>query len=299
MPIPASFQVDEPPSLQAGVRPLVILGAARSGTKFLRDLLASSSACAAVPHGLNFVWRRGAHAPLHDAVPPAAYSAEAHQHIRTTLLHLSGIERDASIRFLVERTCANTLRLPAVHAVLPDARYIHIVRDGRDVAASAYEQWTQTPSLLHRLRKLISAPGAGWRYVKHQLTTRSFRSQTSTGWGPHYPGMADDLQKHSIAEVCALQWKVCVETCRRDLASLVPAERYHTVHYENLVRETDAVRRLCRFANLPDPSSVLDRYHQTVRADSIGRWTRTFDAPTARRVQSLLASTLHHLGYSV
>ena len=38
---------------------------------------------------------------------------------------------------MVEKTCANTLRLPFVDKVLPEARYLHIVRDGVDVVASA------------------------------------------------------------------------------------------------------------------------------------------------------------------
>ncbi len=288
----------EPYSLRAGVRPLVILGAARSGTKFLRHLLGASAACTAVPHGLNFVWREGAPTHSHDAIPAEAYSATVRQSIRKTVLRLAGASSPSDVRFVVERTCANTLRLPAVHTVFPDARYIHIVRDGRDVAASASEQWAQSPALLPRIRKWFAAPGAAWRHAKRRFTSSTRSAPTSTGWGPHYPGMEDDLQQFTAAEVCALQWRACIEACQRDRAPLIPADRFFTVRYEELVTDPEIVVRLCACIDLPDPSAVLDRYRQTVRCDSIGRWKRTFNPVTAGRVQARIASTLQHLGYA-
>jgi hypothetical protein len=296
MPASNSNQLDkEPYSLQQGVRPVVILGAARSGTKFLRGLLEASSACAAIPHGVNFVWRRGHHDAAHDAVPPTAYSSDNIRLIRKTLLRLSRAARFPDIRFIVERTCANTLRLPAVHAVLPDARYLHIVRDGRDVAASAYEQWTTSPSLRHRFRKLIAAPREGLRFVTRWLTRRI---SSSGGWGPHYPGMRADLQKYSTIEVCALQWKACVETCQNDLVSLLPPTRYLTIRYEQLVKDVGTIREVCSFLEISDSSAVLDRYRNTVRADSVERWKRTLAPRTRERIQTILAPTLKRLEYS-
>ena len=300
MPSTEAHHADvEPYTLHPSVRPLVILGAARSGTKFLRGLLEASSACAAVPHGVNFVWRQGSHGDVHDAVPPASYSPETIRSIRKTLLRLSDAPHLPSTRFLVERTCANTLRLPAVHAVLPDARYLHIVRDGRDVAASAYEHWTKSPSVLHRLRKLMAAPHAGWRFAIRRLTQRLSASAPATGWGPHYPGMQADLQQYSTAEVCALQWIACVEACQHDLHALIRPDRYHTLHYEDLVTDASTLRNVCSFLDLPDSSAVLRRYRQTVRADAIGRWKRTLPPATGQRIQARLAPTLEQLGYSL
>jgi len=300
-PVPRSdFRArEEPYSLREGVRPLVILGAARSGTKFLRQLLATSSACVAVAHGLNHVWRPTAHHHPHDAVLPDSYTPAARRSIRKTILRLSEYHAAPDARFVIERTCANTLRLPAVHAVLPDARYVHIVRDGRDVAASAWEQWSQSPSLLHQLRKLISAPRAGWRYATRRLADRSLRTSVPAGWGPHYPGMEQDMQQYATAEVCGLQWAACVETCQDGLASLVPASRALTIRYERLVTDPDTVQALCQFIDLPDSLAVLNRYRRTVRADSIGRWKRTFDPPTMQRVHSHIKATLQRLNYPV
>jgi hypothetical protein len=46
-----------------------VIGAARSGTKFLRDVIGASPYAAVVPYDVNYVWRGGNEGFPDDALP--------------------------------------------------------------------------------------------------------------------------------------------------------------------------------------------------------------------------------------
>ena len=53
-----------------GYRPVIVLGAARSGTRIVRDAIAAHPAIVAVPHDINFVWKYGNYHICHDGLTP-------------------------------------------------------------------------------------------------------------------------------------------------------------------------------------------------------------------------------------
>ena len=132
-----SSSTDRPYSLRPGLRPLIILGAPRSGTKLLRSLLGRSRNCTTIPYGINHVWRLGCSPDAPDRRLSSDGTAQRARQIRSHLLDLAEAHDTPASGYLVEKTCANTLRVPFVGQILPDARFIHILRDGRDAAVSA------------------------------------------------------------------------------------------------------------------------------------------------------------------
>ncbi|MFO7608153.1 MAG: sulfotransferase, partial [Candidatus Krumholzibacteriia bacterium] len=116
--------------------PVVIIGAARSGTKILRSMLAAHPSLSAVPFDINYVWMARHQGRRDDELVAADATPAACRFIREYLGNFA-----APGTRVVEKTVGNTLRVPFVDRVFPDAVYIHLVRDGRDVAASARVQW--------------------------------------------------------------------------------------------------------------------------------------------------------------
>ena len=59
--------------------PIIILGAARSGTKMLRKALASHPDLHAIPYDINYVWKYGSYQLPHDELRPehATYAARS------------------------------------------------------------------------------------------------------------------------------------------------------------------------------------------------------------------------------
>ena len=50
--------------------PVIILGAARSGTKILRDTIAAHPSLVSIPYDISFVWKYGVYHIKHDELSP-------------------------------------------------------------------------------------------------------------------------------------------------------------------------------------------------------------------------------------
>ena len=69
--------------------PIIIIGAARSGTKFLRNVLAAAEGVKAVPYDINYVWRYGAEHSPDDVLDPDELTAERVKYIKNTIRRLA------------------------------------------------------------------------------------------------------------------------------------------------------------------------------------------------------------------
>jgi hypothetical protein len=277
-------------------RPLLILGAARSGTKVLRRLLGAAPGAAVVPYGVPAVWKQGNENCPHDALPRSACSPATARRIRTELRGLAQGPSDASL--LVEKTSANTLRVPFVHAVFPNARVVHLVRDGVDVVESARRRWQARPGLGYLVRKALylreTGLRQGLRYLWRRL--RGVGSSAPSLWGPHYPGMADDVTERPLLAVCAQQWRTCVQYTLEALDAL-PDKQVLSLRYETLVREPKSVDRLARFAGVPDATPMHAVYRQEVDDAFVGRGRTRLTAAERETLAPILQTPLEQLGY--
>lgn len=276
--------------------PIVIIGAARSGTKFLRDVLSASAEIRAVPYDINYVWRFGANNTVDDRLDPATLTDARRRFIRKTLKSLSGADDDHRV---IEKTVSNTLRVPYVYEILPEARFLHLIRDGRAVTESAIRQWRKPPDWAALARKLRDLPirSAGYAVWFARNSVAGLIAGRGGGgvWGPRYPGIENDLARHDLIEVCALQWLHSVETARRDLADL-PSERVFEVRYEDLVTSEAVVQELASYLGLRDRHMILDAYRSDLRAPAMEPWRKlTVDAQA--RMLALIEPTLDRLGY--
>jgi hypothetical protein len=261
----------------------------------IRDLLGHSAACTSIPYGINHVWQMGASLDGTDARPASHATPDCAQSIREALLDLAGARRRPRSGFLVEKTCANTLRVPFVQRVLPDAHFVHIVRDGRDAATSARAQWQSPPTLAYLLGKLRYVPLRNAAFVTWYARNlwQGWRdgSKRVRSWGPRYPGMDADLESESLLHVCARQWNACVTRCLDALQTL-PDDRVTHVRYEDLVSDPAAFDRVLSRLALPDAEALRRNYHAVVHARSVRRWQRDLTPQEQRALTALLSPTL-------
>jgi hypothetical protein len=166
---------------------------------------------------------------------------------------------------VVEKTCANSLRVPFVDRVLPDARYIFVVRNGLDAVASATERWRAGINLSYTLRKARFLPWTdALHYATQFMRNRLFRAMSSdrrlAQWGPRLENMDALLRRYTLEEVCAFQWRECV--CRSEEALQgFPDERVLRIRYEHVVTEPAAfLTRVAAFLQISDWSPAKDEY---------------------------------------
>lgn len=278
--------------------PIVILGAARSGTKFLRDVLAAAPEARAVPYDVPYVWRYRA-AQAHDALEPDSLTPARITFIRRQLHRLAGLREGDGI--LIEKTVGNTLRVPFVAQVLPEARFVHLVRDGRDVTESAMRQWHAPPDWPALWTKLRGMPlsNAGYALWFGANFLKGLASGRGGGkvWGPRYPGIAEDAATLALARVCARQWRHSVETATQNLAALTP-DRVHHIRYEDLTGGPEALSKLIAGLDLPAPEKILARYSESIKNASPRLWQTRMSPEDQEHMWDEISQTLGTLGYT-
>ena len=137
--------------------PVIIIGAGRSGTNMLRDLLAQLPQFSTWPcDEINYIWRHGNRGFATDEFTREMADDKTAHYIRKQFQKFAAKHPGTSV---VEKTCANSLRCGFIHQIFPEARFIHIMRDGRDVAASAALRWNAKLDIGYIAKKLVMSLG--------------------------------------------------------------------------------------------------------------------------------------------
>lgn len=281
--------------------PLVIVGAARSGTNMLRDVLTELPGFGTWPcDEINYIWRHGNRSHPTDELTPQHATTEIGRYIRS---QFDKIARRENASTIVEKTCANSLRVGFVDAVLPEARYVFIYRDGRDVVASALKRWRapfEPGYILAKARyvPIQDLPYYASRYLANRLHRIVSREKRLAFWGPQFEGIEEALQTRTLSEVAAMQWARSVEKSLDDFEAIDP-KRVHRVRYEDFVSDGSAeMRRLESFLECEVSTDLISRLIGGVSPRSVGKWKKDFDEETHRLVMPHLEGTLERLGYN-
>ena len=279
--------------------PIVILGAARSGTKILRAALDAHSDLRAIPYDINYVWLAGHQRRADDELSPHDVTRKSREFIRN---YVAGfVPRPGSER-VVEKTVSNSLRVEFVRDVFPEARFVEIVRDGRDVAASAREQWLARPRTRSLVSKLRTFPvRQAWRYGLDYTMARALHRLSGKGqapiWGPRFLGIDEAVRERELIEVCAMQWARCVERCREALASL-PDSASTSVSYEALAKEpVDTIKGVLEYLDLPWEASIEEFCRVNIVSANVGKWKDRLTTGEQSMVLEICGKAMAGAGY--
>ncbi|MEX2359665.1 MAG: sulfotransferase [Gammaproteobacteria bacterium] len=279
--------------------PLIIIGAPRSGTNMLRDALTQLPGYATWPcDEINYIWRHGNTRYPTDEFPAALARPNVCRSIRR---RFDDLARRSGAQVVVEKTCANSLRVPFVDAIIPDARYIFISRDGYDVVGSAAKRWRAELDLGYLAAKVRFVPISDIPYYGvRYLWNRIYRLTAGRGqlafWGPQWNGM-DDAMGQPAETLGALQWQACVE---RSLAAFseMPVNRWTGVSYETFVeRPATELRRALNALDLPVSDDAIRSAVAAVSVASIGKGKQQLGEPILARLAPLIGQTRRRLGY--
>lgn len=250
-----------------------LIGVARSGTSILGELIAHHPDVFYIFEASK-VWELAGHGEHNShRLTEAHATPEVAAQIRTWFEQY-GISK----RILVEKCPRNTLRIPYVRAIFPEAKIIHIVRDGRDVACSM-------------------VPGCGgdhWSHLRPPSWQRFFLN-------------------HRGVVRCALTWLEAINIALDDLARTDHLQ----VRYEDLVYSPrDVAREVLSYLELDDHPAVASfcekiqndtkgSYHAAVQgiwyrddhSVRVGRYRENMTPEELRVINGMLEPTLQSLGY--
>ncbi len=287
-------------------RPVIIIAAARSGTKMLREVLAQSAMFAQFPYDMNYIWLYGNYKKKHDELSKSDLTPEIKNFIRKRfgkLLKKSFAER------VLEKSVPNSLRVEFVRDIFPDAQFIHLYRNGIDVSVDAMQCWKS--SLFSQriqkksdlFKKIISYPYlSAYPYLIAYLVNywaRLFSKESSVqSWGPRYKEITDDVKKLSLIEVCGIQWSRSVSCSLKQLALMPGHNNMINVKYENLVQNPkQEIRRICDFINVPDADVVIKYGKKNISPDFINFHKNILNKEDEKKLMPHIESSLINLGY--
>lgn len=280
--------------------PVIIIGAPRSGTNMLRDVLTSIAGIATWPcDEINYIWRHGNVRFPSDEIPASRATPSAKYYIRQ---RFKDIQQQYSADIVVEKTCANSLRVPFVDAILPEARYIFIYRDGIDATGSAKERWTaklDIPYVLEKVRFVpkMDLPYYALRYFWARVYRLISREKRLAFWGPALIGMQEILQKHTLNEVCALQWQRCVDKAE-EAFSAMPADKVIRVRYEDFVQYPEReLSRILAFMGKEVSPQQVEKAVEQVSPRSLGKGRKALGEQEVANLEALVGQTLRRYGY--
>jgi len=204
---------------------------------------------------------------------------------------------------VLEKTCANSLRVEFVHAVFPEAHIIHLVRDGRAVSESARRRWLAPPEFKYLMEKARWVPAQdipyyGFRFLKFQLKRFSGEDKAPASWGPRFSGMDDLVREKSLIEVCGIQWRTCVEATEEAFTRL-PANQVLTVRYEDLVQSPlEVSEQIFSSIELNFSSESQQFIREFVTTSNLDKWRKHLSAEDLNLLLPHIESTLTKFGYS-
>jgi hypothetical protein len=279
-------------------RPIVIIGAPRSGTNMLRDALTSCNGAATWPcDEINAIWRHYNARHPSDELQAVHATRRVRHYVRQAFQRLA---HRTGAQWIVEKTCANSLRVNFVRAILPEAKFIFLVRDGWDVVASSMKRWQAGFDLRYTLRKARYVPlgdvaGLAARLVANRLYRFNMGERRLGSWGPRFDGMQTMLRERSLAEVCAEQWGRCVTSSAMSLAPC-PRDQMCFVRYETFVAQPRSeIRRVVEFTGLDMSDELLRRVASAISSRSVGKGREELDAGTLARIEPLIQETMRSL----
>lgn len=304
-------------SLEKDLAPVFVIGAARSGTTLLADRIMSSMPGVGYTGEIDFVWRYGEPFKHHDVRVSGKRS-----HIQYIRNWFSRFRSSSSAEIIVDKTPSNVLRIPWIKSVFPDAKFIHIIRDGRAVSLSSRDEWAGLSSssldsreyrmfpahkkILHLSRRKLRV-GQRIRDIRSALVAlgdipkavsaygKIFGANIGRStWGPRVPGLRDIAMELSVLDACAFQWDFCVRQGRMACGEM---ENSIEIRYERLLkRPFEEIERVAEFMGV---SSCDSEVQDAVASIDATRSTMPRGSDEELEYLSrLLHPTLVDLGYS-
>jgi hypothetical protein len=277
--------------------PIFLLGNVRSGTTLVQDLFALHPEVAAWFEPRT-VWMYADPGRDHDRFDASDARPRVKRYIRKRFLKH---QREHGGKTVMEKTPSNLMRLPHMHAIFPESKYVYVVRHPFAYLSSAEFRWRQAVHLRRIIERFLEAPKTQLHHYVGRLFWDHFRKKVLkkkhvSVWGVRYPGVMDDLGSMTTEEVIAKQWAKCCEQVEQDIEQ-VGRDRVHCIRYEDLVADPVPVFRgvLNHFGLdlTPEIEQSLSEQIDPTRGD---KWHR-LDPSVVERCLPLMAEQMQRYGY--
>jgi hypothetical protein len=297
-----------------------IVGSPRSGTTILGEILDKHPQVSQW-YEPYFVWDHFFRLAADDERTAADATAKVREQI---IRDFSRYRKKKGTAVLVDKSPRNSLKIPFILTIFPDARFIHLLRDGRDVTLSIHKEWlrrrsiTQNPDnqgrfnyaaaakilrnflvrqpfLQDKIRALwFETHGHIFNKAKH---LNRLRWKGDIGWGPRFKSWADVYTRTSLLQFNAYQWRNCLKSIQCSW-KLISVDHRLTIRYEDLIINPESkIGEIINFMGLTASTDFLSSLPR-LEADNYNKWKTEFTKNQLKEIHSILTPELIDQSYA-
>lgn len=257
-------------------KPVFIIGAPRSGTTFLGTCIGELPE---ISYHFEPIAIKAATSYVHTQQWSLARMKSFYPKVYGWLMRMHG---DADLR-LADKTPRNSLIVPQLHQVFPDAQFVFIQRDGRDAALS-----------------LSKKP-----WYQNETKGKGLKEPSGFVFGPDArfwvePDRAEEFETTSNVHRCVWIWRQYVENVLTAKDN-IPDSQFYEMRYEDLVTAPrEEASNLLNFLGIENPESreiFVDYVVQNASPGSVGNWKKALSAEQLEQVDAEAGELLAALGY--
>ena len=297
-----------------------IVGSPRSGTTILGELLDRHPQVSQW-YEPYFVWDRVFRLAPHDERTAGDATPKVHKRI---LKDFSAYKKRKKCSVLIDKSPRNSLKIPFILKIFPRARFVHLLRDGRDVTLSIHKEWQRRRKIVHnpnnrgqvdylRACAVLKNFIARQTYARDKLKAFWFethghlfnntkqlnrlRWNGEIGWGPRFKDWETTYSQTSLLQFNAHQWRACAECIKRDWA-LIPQPNRLTIRYEDLITDPDLkIGEILSFLGVQNNREYKSTLPK-LKADNYNKWKREFTPKQLEEIHPILSPALVEFGYA-
>jgi hypothetical protein len=291
-----------------------LIGSPRSGTTILENILNCHASIAEL-YEPYYLWERHFNADDSDVWDQKDLTPGSMTAIRREFAIFSRKSRKPVV---LDKSPLHVYNIPIIQKIFPMARWIHLVRDGRDVTLSINREWEKRkrqvierdylslfrtaatmlgrqPLLRFRLLAVLhELSGVASMHPRHYLNKS--RWQGNPGWGPRFSGWQRYLDENSLIRFNAMQWASCVAAARTFRGEVLP-EQWIEIKYEDLLTAPEkALSRILFFLGC----TVSDTFFDTTPAlvpDNFNKWKKQMTQVQLNEIEPVVNPMLEAYGY--
>jgi hypothetical protein len=258
----------------------------------------------------RFIWNMGQIEKRVDWRDPAEATSAVRDAIRRALVVMA-----PTGGILIDKTPGNALRLDFVRNVLPRAKIVNVIRDGRASLTSRMRMWGDEGANV-QFRSKMSRLAQEWNHARGMMQRGSLPRNRVPAFagdslrillgsmlgqprlaGERVAGLREIVKVHGFEIARAVQWRETVMASTM-AGRLMSDDLYFEFRYEDLVRHPNKMAiQLASFLELDTPGPVitaLTRKADPYRAEA---WRGDFSSERLARLEPVLRPTLDWLGY--
>ncbi|MDY6904772.1 MAG: sulfotransferase [Thermodesulfobacteriota bacterium] len=226
-------------------------------------------------------------------------------------------------RVVIDKSPRNSLKIPFIRHIFPNAKFVHIIRDGRDATLSIHKEWQRRMSIVEgqgrekkfnyreafktitkwlerqpfiddKMRALyFETRGNIFNKTRH---LNRLRWNGEVGWGPQFADWKDAKQRYTLLQFNAMQWERCVSSILQHWDDIPEANRLQ-FRYEDMLTQPERI--FVDLMNFLDVSvdEAFFQFLPTLKVNNFNKWQTAFAPPEIEEIKPILTPMLQQLGY--